>query len=471
MSVITRLADWAAETPPAWSELALERATHAVEDIVACLVAGAGDEAAARVRSAIAPWGEGPGTVVGQHASAATPWAALANGTAAHALDYDDNFRPALTHATAVLFPALLALAEETDASGLALLDAYIVGLEIQAAVGRGVNRSHYDLGWHATSTIGCIGAAAACARLLRLDVARTAQAMSLAVSMASGLKAQFGTMAKPFHAGLAAQHAVTAATLARAGLQGRDTALEDKLGFLPLYGGPNPAGWGSALARLGAPLAIEEHGLLPKRHPCCGAAHLVLDCVLDLQQEHGFHADEVVRIDALISTGNKRNLMYDDPQNEMQARFSLPYCVAVALRNGKLRLADFRPASVHRPALRGLLALTHVRTHDPAREPSDPETRLPHRVEITLKNGQRLAASRLHPRGSIEDPFDEADRARKFHDCCETILAPQDIEVLHTRLRKLRALDHVRALASHLRFDAPADRGERFGRGRQSVA
>jgi 2-methylcitrate dehydratase PrpD len=465
MTVTNRLAEWAAHTPGDWSEVALARAEHAIEDVVACLVAGAGDESTSRVRRAIASWGEGPSTIVGQRAAAPAPWAALANGTAAHALDYDDIFLPGVTHATAVLFPALLALAEQVDASGEALLDAYIVGLEAQAVVGRGVNRSHYDLGWHATATIGCIGAAAACARLLGLDAARMAYAISLAVSMASGAKVQFGTMAKPFHAGLAAQHAVTAATLAQAGLEGRDTALEGELGFLALYGGPNPPGWELALSRLGKTLAIEELGIVHKLYPCCGSNHLVLDGVLALRRQHGFKADDVAAVNAVIGVGNRRNLMYDDPQNEMQARFSLQYCVAVALLNGRLKLADFTPQAVARPAVRRLLTLTSIRTHDPAQESGSWENRLPHSVEIVLKDGREFSITCQHPRGSIHHPFDEADRVQKFRDCCEASLAPESCEALREDLVKLRKLDSLRTLAARLRFDAGGDHGERFSR------
>jgi 2-methylcitrate dehydratase PrpD len=463
MTVINKLAEWAAEVPAQWSEVALARAEHAIEDVVACMVAGAGDEAAVRVRRAIASWGEGTSTVVGQRAGAPAPWAALANGTAAHALDYDDIFRPGITHATAVLFPALLALAEETDASGAVLLDAYIVGLEMQAAVGRGVNRSHYDQGWHATSTIGCIGAAAACGRLLGLDAAHLAHALSLSVSMASGPKVQFGTMAKPFHAGLAAQHAVMAANLAKAGLHARAAALEGQLGFLSLYGGPNPCGWEKIMTDLGKKLAIEDAGICFKRHPCCGSSHLVLDCVLDLKRNHGFGADDVVEVDALIGSGNKRNLMYDEPQNEMQARFSLQYCVAVALLNGRLRLADFTPSAVNRPAVRHLLKLTRMRAYDPADEPADPDSRVAHRVEITLKDGRQLRAERAHPRGSVHEPFDEHDRIQKFDDCCACALAAEDIDALRRSLARLRDLDSLRSVSAHLRIESAPDAGNRF--------
>ena len=215
MQATRELARWSAETPKLTSGVALARARDGIYDVVACMVAGAGDAGSARVRATIAPYGSGHATVIGGRDEASAPWAALANGMAAHALDFDDNYIPAYTHATAVLIPALLAVAEEIDASGEQLVDAYIVGLEMHCAIGRGVNRAHYDRGWHGTSTVGCIGTAAACGRLLGLDADQMTQAISLAVSMASGPKVQFGTMAKPFHAGMGAKNAVLAAHLA----------------------------------------------------------------------------------------------------------------------------------------------------------------------------------------------------------------------------------------------------------------
>jgi 2-methylcitrate dehydratase PrpD len=212
------LAAWIARTPPIRSRRAVALAKDALKDIVACMLAGARDEATLCVSSAARGWG--------------APAAALVFGTAAHALDYDDNYHPMAGHATAVLAPAIFALAESKRASGAAVLDAYIVGLEVLALVGNGVNLVHYELGWHSTSTLGPFGAAAACARLLGLDQARVTAALSLAFSMAGGSKLQFGTMAKPLHAGLAAQHGVMAAMLAASGVAGVAEPLEGAWGF-----------------------------------------------------------------------------------------------------------------------------------------------------------------------------------------------------------------------------------------------
>jgi len=463
MQATRELARWSAETPRITSELALARARDGIYDIVACMVAGAGDAGSARVRATIAPYGTGSATVIGSRIGASAPWAALANGMAAHALDFDDNYIPAYTHATAVLMPALLAVAEEINASGADLVDAYIVGLEMHCAIGRGVNRAHYDKGWHGTSTVGCIGTAAGCGRLLGLDSEKMTQAISLAVSMASGPKVQFGTMAKPFHAGMGAKNAVLAAHLAANGVEARDVALEGELGFLELYGGDGAMGWDHILPTLGDPLAIEQFGLAPKLYPCCGSAHRVLDGVLALRKEHGFTAEDVRQVDTKVGFGNKRNLMYDDPQQEMEGRFSMNYCVAVALRYGRVSLSDFTPDALHRPEVRALLPRVTMEAYPAGAEGPDPVDRLPHEIVVTLKDGRKLTDTVTWARGTIQNPFDEADLAAKYRDCCEGFLSPDDFDAAQEALRNITALTSVRDLTRHLVFEAGADSGQRF--------
>ena len=463
MEATKAFAAWAAEAPAITSDVAMLRARHAIIDVVACMVAGAGDEGAARLRSTIGPYGTGPASVIGSEDKAPAPWAALANGMSAHALDFDDNYLPGSTHATAVLIPALLALAEQIDATGRQLMDAYIIGLEMQAAVGRGVNRAHYDMGWHATSTVGCIGTAAACGRLLGLDTDRMTHAISLGVSMASGPKVQFGTMTKPFHAGMAAKNAVLASQLARNDFKARDVALEGSLGFRELFSNETSPGWDEIVPKLGQPPAIEEFGLAPKLYPCCGSAHRVLDIVLALREEHGITAGDVLKVETMVEFVNKRNLMYDDPKQEMEARFSMNYCVALALLYGKLSLTDFTPQAVHRPEVRKLLPLVTMDAYEEGAQGPDPTARLPHKVTIFLNDGRTLTGSATWARGTIHNPFSEADLDEKFRDCCEGFLTDSDFEAVKGILNNLPELDSVRRLTRHLKFIAGSDRGERF--------
>ena len=451
MTVTRALGHWAAESPPIAAPVARERARHAIEDTVACMVAGADDAATATVRATAAAWGGGPATIVGGPGAPA-PVAALVNGTAAHALDFDDNFHPGTTHASAVLVPALLALAEETDAPGARLVEAYLVGLELHGVLGQGVNRVHYESGWHATATVGCIGTAGACARLLGLDAAATVHAIGASVSMASGVKAQFGSMGKPLQAGLAAQNAVLAARLAERGFVAGADPLDGRFGFRALYAGEAAPGWEAVLPKLGKALYVERYGLAPKRHPCCGSAHRTIDGLLQLKATHGFGPDDVAGIDAEVTATNVRNLMFPEPRNEMEARFSMNYCLAVALRQDRLGLGDFTPAAVRRPPLRALLALTRMTTRPGAGESADPDSRPPARTTVRLKDGRTVTATVQNPKGTIWDPFDDDDRRTKFLDCTRDRLAAADRDALASRLAGIEDLETVVPITRPLR-------------------
>ena len=452
MTVIEKLAEWTSNASTLHPTLAIERASEAFEDVIGCMIAGLDEPSVTRVRRSVARRGEGGAMVIGQRSGAPAPLAALINGTSAHALDYDDEFLPALTHASAVMVPALLAIAEERNLPGAAIMDAYIVGIELHAALGRGVIRSHYDMGWHATSTIGAIGTAGACARLLGLDVSGVAHALSIGVSMASGCKVQFGSMAKSLHAGLAAQRAIEAAELAAAGVEGQLNALEGPMGFLDLCGGPSPAGWNDSLGSLGEPLAIIKYGLMAKRYPCCTAAHRILDCVRKLRYEERFEAKDVVSVDALVGYGHKKNLMYEDPQTETEARFSMQYCVAVALLFGDVKLADFTPQAVHRPDVRALHGLIRVNASKPGAEQMDSAAVAPHEVTIMLRDGRKLKASQLALKGSIEAPFDKAERDAKFKECTLNFMTDSAACQLRHHVWSLASSDNVGNLAQMLR-------------------
>ena len=451
--VLETLANWAAEASAEWPELARERAAQAIEDTVACMVAGADDLCPVKVRKGITHFGSGTSSVVGQSEKAPAPWAAMANGAAAHALDYDDNVQVVLGHTSAVQVPALLALGEAVGATGKQVVDAYIIGFEIGMALGRGVNWSHYNIGWHSTSTIIEIATAGACARLLGLDRAGMAHALSLGTSMAGGPKAQFGSMAKSFHAGLAAQQAITSAQLAAAGLEGRMEVLEAPMGFLELFGGKFPPGWENALDGFGQTLAILEHGIVPKRHPCCASTHKCLDAVLDLRREHGFTADQVDSVHTVVGSSNKRNLSYDDPQNDREAKFSMQYCLALGLVQDHLRIADFAPEAVYRPELRALIPRITMDAFPVERERAG-ETPPDHEVTVRLKDGTVFETTRAHPRGTIHDPFDAADRAAKYADCIAGKLDDNDSAALADVLARFEAVNDLDEVMRFLRFD-----------------
>ena len=403
MTLIETLANWCAAPGP-FSARAKTLAREAITDTLACMVAGKADFS---TRAVVDAWRE---TL---HSPAS---AALINATAAHAIDYDDNFTPGMSHASAVLLPALLPVALAQESSGETLITAYLVGLQAQAFIGEALGYGHYTAGWHGTSTVGCIGSAAGVAALMGCDAKAIARTLSIAVSMASGVKGQFGTPLKPFHAGMAARNAVDAARLARTGMHGRLDILECPQGFAELYAGKiTLPGWLNDAQHV-----IERIGVMPKKHPCCGSTHRILDAISDLQALHRFSSDDVEQAHCLVGIANWRNLAYPHPVDEMQARFSMPYCVAVMLEKGALSVADFTPQAVAAQAVAQKLARVTMSAWRADQEAED--SALPHIVTLTLKDGRILRQPRLHAKGTQEEPFHDEERRAKFLDCCTVL-------------------------------------------------
>ena len=452
MTAVDRLAEWAAGVPGGHGAKAEGRAKLAFLDTIGCSLLGAGNDVAGAARQVGGVWGAGGGAqVIGAQDRLAAPWAAMANAAAAHAYDYDDYEDAANSHPSAVLVPALLALGEEEDVDGGALIDAYIVGIEVLMRVGEAVNLSHYTIGWHTTSTIGSIGAAAACGRLLRLDAAAMGHAIGLGVSMASGPQVQFGTMAKPMHAGFAAKAGVLAAKLAAAGVTASPDALDGPAGFLTLQGGPGARGFEAPLAKLGRPLGIDEYGLSVKLHPCCGYTHRSIDGLLALRQAHGLGAEAVERVTARLPSDQLQVLRYKEPSDEMQARFSLPYCLAAALLQGRVTVKDFTPDAIHRPALREAMGRVVVESHPPMPPDATPADWPPDIVTLALADGRQLRREVDRPRGSPEDPVGDGEVAEKFLACAEGVISADASGAAVEAIGRLERLDSLGPLTSLL--------------------
>jgi 2-methylcitrate dehydratase PrpD len=421
MTIERALAEWAAQPCGMSLDHATRIASDAFVDITGCIIGGSVEAPTRTVARIAGQAGGGSALGMGTDLRLPAAWAALLSATAAHALDFDDNFAPATTHATAVLAPALFALADEDNLSGKEVMAAYVVGLELQARIGRLMNPSHYERGWHATSTVGAIGTAGACAHLLGLDADQTLAAMSIAFSMAGGSKKQFGSMLKPIHAGLAAKNAVLAARMAQAGVTADTRPLTGKWGFMELYAGAadEDAAMRLALDGLGETLAIEQPGLLMKRFPCCGAAHRTLDGLAQLRDRHQFLPDEVDRVDAFIPAFARDNLRYDDPTNENEARFSLTYCAARVLQNGRLSLNDMTLERVRDPGIRPLLRrfVLHLKPGSVSDELGENATAAMTRV--VLKSGATHEVAIAVSKGSRLAPLTENEKREKFDDCC----------------------------------------------------
>jgi 2-methylcitrate dehydratase PrpD len=447
------IARWVSDGAGAWNETAMLGARRAFHDTVACMLAGSGETAPMNVHACVVGWGAGECTIVGTASRLSAPWAALVNGTAAHALDFDDVLEIGAAHASAVLVPALLALGEEHDVSVDACLDAYLTGLEVLARLSEAVNMAHYYRGWHTTLTLGAPAVAAACSRLLQLDEKRTLAAISLATSSSSGFKRQFGTMAKPVHAGLAAKNGLMAAGMAAAGVTADEEVFEGPGGFLPLFAGTEISRLERSVARIGEPSAMEQYGMWQKLYPCCASLHRPVDALLELRTEHGLRPDDVACIEAVVSEIAVQNLAFHRPANAMQARFCLPYTLASVLIDGQLTLDAFTSQAIEREKVDALVSVITMQADaKQAGTAIAGKERERATVNISLKDGTTLSRVAVDPRGHPRNPLTARDGDKKFHDCASRSLSAEASMRALACLNGLDSISDIRALTDALR-------------------
>jgi 2-methylcitrate dehydratase PrpD len=454
-SVIERLASYACEESFAKLPEATVRASRrAILDTLGVMLAGAREDTAVRARALIAHRrGRDEATVAGTALRASMEDAALVNGVAAHALDYDDVQASLSGHPSVPVLPPALALAERDHASGAALLTAFVVGVEIEAKLGRAVNPAHYEMGWHATATLGVFGAAAAAGKLLGLSPESMARALAIAASMSSGIKANFGTDCKPWHGGHAARCGLEAAQLAAAGFTGNPHVLEHGDGFGSTHGAGMKPDWELAVAGLGAPHEVANPGIGVKRFPACASTHQSLDAVLDLIDAHGIDPATVAAVECAVSYMAPHQLIYDRADTGLQGKFSMPYCVAVALLDRTVGLAQFADERVRRADVQALMPKIRMVVHP---EQTTRES-LPNKfseVTITLTGGTALVRRVDQAKGQPRNPLTDAELEVKFRDAAARVLPADRIEALLRAAKGLETVADVGAVARLLAAD-----------------
>jgi 2-methylcitrate dehydratase PrpD len=455
-SVIEQLSAYVAtESFDKLPEATVRAARGAILDTLGVMLAGSAEVTAARVRALITHRrGSEEATIVGTALRSSVEDAALANGTAAHALDYDDVQASLSGHPSAPILPAVLALAERQHASGTALVTAFVVGVEIESKLGRALNPALYERGWHATSVLGVLGAAAAAAKLLGFSAERTVRALAIAASMASGIKANFGTDCKPLHAGHAARCGVEAALLAEAGFTGNPRALEHVDGFGATYGAGSPPAWDLATAGLGAPHEVADPGIGVKRFPACASTHQALDATLALAEEHVLDAAAVEAVECAVHYLAPHQLIYGRAETALQGKFSMPYCVAVALLDRTVGLAQFTDERVRRADVQALMPRIRMVVHPEQTTRDCLPTRFSE-VTITLRDGRRLVRRVRIAKGQPQDPLTEAQLTAKFRDAAGRVLSAERLEAVLAAVAALETLADAGDLARLLRGDA----------------
>ncbi len=430
MGVTEQLATFVVDT--AFTQVpsqAYARAKEAILDGLGCALAGSPTSIGKLVTQYVRERSETPrAAIIGSGVKTSAPLAALANGTMAHALDFDDVNWSMSGHPTVPLLPAVLALGQEVHASGEEVLLAYALGFEVETKIGLGINPRHYDLGWHATSTLGVLGAAAACAKVLRLDVEHTRMALGIAASTAAGLRQNFGTMTKPLHPGQAAMNGVTAAQLAQLGWTADANILEAPYGFCQLYAGAGHYNLDHIVKRLGNPFELLATGIAVKQYPCCAFTHRALDGMLALVQQHKLSADEVVAIDLHVGRPTMEVLIHSHPQTGLEGKFSMQYCMASALLDKRIGLLSFSDEKVRRPAARQLFERLTMSLHAEAQRQGTGGEELPVTVAVRLKDGRSLSTQVQHPKGHPANPLTAVALQDKFEDCAFGVLERPDI-------------------------------------------
>jgi len=295
---------------------AIELSRTAIIDTIGVTLAGSVEPCATNLlRTPGIAEAPGPCTLFGTQRKTSALDATFFNGTASHALDYDDFSQPMGGHQSAPLVAPLLAVAEEHGLSGAQLIQSYVLGIETEIRLARAVNFHHYDKGWHPTATMGVFGAAAAVGHLIGFDEERLSVALAIAASFASGVKANFGTMVKPLHVGQSARNGLLAALLAEAGYDANPAVLEHKQGFFNAFNGPGNYDLDKIFDHWADPLEVTGKTMGLKQFPCCGSTHPAIAMMLALRQQEGIRADDVAKIFAsLVDTGDRGYQFFEVP-------------------------------------------------------------------------------------------------------------------------------------------------------------
>ena len=426
---------------------ALQTAKTAVLDCLGVALAGS-QESSAKICAQIARQESAreEAAVFGQGFKSSALQAALANGTAAHALDYDHSFT-LMGQPTAPIIPAVFSLGESLGASGGEILEAYVAGFEVTAKLVLSLSDSKED-GWHAPGTLGSLGASVACAKLLRLNSAEIEMALGMTASMAGGVVCNFGTMTKPLHVGLAARNGVLAAKLAQSGYTANAQGIEAGDGFCDMFYRVSPADSGP-LDQLGESYALVSDGIRIKPYPCGGLTHSAIDAMLDMRAMHGVTAETVDSVDVDVTRHTYSRIAFRIPQTGLQGKFSMGYLLARAIIDGKVSLDAFTDSAVRDQNVLRLAERIQMRL-DPNLKASDEASR-PCKVTVRLRNGQSYSRQVEHAKGSREVPLSPQELRGKFADCARRTISESAAERLLEQVEHLETLEDIRPLCQLL--------------------
>ena len=429
-------------------EAAIHEAKRSILDVVGVTFAGAAHPTAVLARGEVEKeYRSGPGSLIGGGEPVSTTGAAFANGVAAHVWDYDDVSLEGMVHATAAVWPAALAVAEANETTGADLLTSFIAEVEAEYALGRAFTPDLFFRGWWTTGLLGSIGAAVGAGRAMGLDASAMAQAIRIAAAQATGPYVLVGTPIKPYACGRAAEAGVQAAKFAAAGLSGPDDVFENQHGFTAMFGDDTILP--GEMAKIGTRYVLEASRLTFKRYPVCAGAQGSVEAVLDLVAEHQLSHDQIVRVRCEVTPAIGHYMQYRVPNDITEAQFSLPYCVAAAIRFGTINFDHLTEAAIADPVTLAMLAKIDV---DPSPKLESQERDREDYVEpvvatINTVDGRELRRLNPAPIGTPQRPIGDRELEKKFHACVENSLGRDEADDLIERIWRLETLPSALAL------------------------
>jgi 2-methylcitrate dehydratase PrpD len=374
------------------------------------------------------------------------PMAAFANGLSAHAIDYDD-WEPFVHagHPSSMVVGAALSLGEKLSASGRELLRAYALGIELLTKIA-GASPNLQERGFHSTPVLGSLGAAVACAGLLKLDPGKIKAALGIAASGCGGIHRQQGSMVKPFHAGNSARNGVEAALLAEKGFTADPAILEAPRGFCDTFFGKDACDYDRMIADLGKPYFLEVPGLGLKMHPCSAPQFLAADAALLLNHEHKINFADVAKIEVSIPPERYKRHYQAEVKTGLRSKFAINYVVALGIMDGKLEIATFTDEKVNQPPVQEALRKVKVIVDESIPEPG------PYcPVTVEMKNGARFSHTARIAKGDPRNPMTEEEVLEKFRSNAKSVLSEEQAGELAALLRGLEAVSDLRQVTALL--------------------
>lgn len=440
-----------------WEDLpnaVIEKAKVHIIDTFGVILAGC-VEKCAQITQDVLVVPDGKSSIYGTKLRSLPYLAALANGIAGHALDYDDTQLSTseeavyglLTHPSNPVLAAAAATAEDLGATGKQLICAYVVGVEVACRIADAINPRHYRDGFHSTGTIGTLGAAAAAGNLLELDSEKMATALGIAASMASGLRENFGTMTKPFHAGRAASNGVAAAYLAQAGFTASTKILEAQRGFFRAAGGGFDPD--KILGKIGAPYFLVEPGVSIKPYPSGSLSHPAQDLILEIVLTNDLKPDDIEKIEVGTNSNVLNALIHKRPKTGLEGKFSMEYCMAAGVVYRKAGLAEFTDQAVNNPEVQEIIRRVHVYVDPELEQIGYKHVRT--RVKVYTTRYGVFSGEAEWAKGHPLKPLKRDELEGKFLECAaKAIDATQAAKALE-QLWKLEAVHNLSKMLSNL--------------------